>query len=218
LGDGVASGAGRVVADKHACDCRGIMTSPWYRRNLSNPPGAAPPGRHAVQEFITTRQGYRLATSTGGVLTGRGADIFLIDDPVKPGEERSDVQRQGATARFRCCALDTTAADRAAAVAEVPDHVRAPVTEHLGAPRAELPRVGELHHTHWPHGCDVLDRRRGTALPCWAWKVGPRSSQSTARGALLRSLVQSSLSSGTFKHTHRREVDESKPTNAGMRH
>jgi len=24
-----------------------------------------------VQEFITTRQGYRLATSTGGVLTGR---------------------------------------------------------------------------------------------------------------------------------------------------
>ena len=30
--------------------------------------------RQAVQEFVTTRHGYRLATSNGGVLTGRGAD------------------------------------------------------------------------------------------------------------------------------------------------
>jgi hypothetical protein len=29
------------------------------------------------------RQGFRFATSTGGVLTGRGADIILIDDPLK---------------------------------------------------------------------------------------------------------------------------------------
>jgi hypothetical protein len=31
-----------------------------------------------VQEFVTTRHGYRVATSTGGVLTGRGG---LIDWP-----------------------------------------------------------------------------------------------------------------------------------------
>jgi predicted phage terminase large subunit-like protein len=49
-----------------------------------------------VQEFITTRQGYRLATSTGGVLTGRGADIIVIDDPLKPEEALSDAQRQAA--------------------------------------------------------------------------------------------------------------------------
>jgi len=47
-----------------------------------------------VQEFITTRQGYRTATSTGRVLTGRGADFILIDDPLKPGEAVSDVQRK----------------------------------------------------------------------------------------------------------------------------
>jgi predicted phage terminase large subunit-like protein len=52
--------------------------------------------RQAVQEFITTRQGYRLATSTGGVLTGRGADIILIDDPLKPEEALSEAQRQTA--------------------------------------------------------------------------------------------------------------------------
>ena len=49
-----------------------------------------------MQEFITTRQGYRLATSTGGVLTGRGADIILIDDPLKPEEALSEAQRKAA--------------------------------------------------------------------------------------------------------------------------
>jgi predicted phage terminase large subunit-like protein len=79
------------LADKLARDCRGIMMSPWYRRIF---PTRLAPHRQAVQEFITTRQGYRLATSTGGVLTGRGADIILIDDPLKPEEALSDAQRQ----------------------------------------------------------------------------------------------------------------------------
>src|SRR5207244_8214946 len=48
------------LADKLARDCRGIMMSPWYRRIF---PTRLAPHRHAVQEFITTRQGYRLATS-----------------------------------------------------------------------------------------------------------------------------------------------------------
>ena len=79
------------LADKLARDCRGIMTSPWYQRIFST---RLAPHRQAVQEFITTRQGYRLATSTGGVLTGRGADIILIDDPLKPEEALSDAQRK----------------------------------------------------------------------------------------------------------------------------
>ena len=75
------------LADKLARDCRGIMMSPWYRRIFSTRLAAH---RQAVQEFITTRQGYRLATSTGGVLTGRGAGSILIDDPLKPEEALSN--------------------------------------------------------------------------------------------------------------------------------
>jgi predicted phage terminase large subunit-like protein len=81
------------LADKLARDCRSIMMSPWYRRIF---PTRLAPHRQAVQEFITTRQGYRLATSTGGVLTGRGADIILIDDPLKPEEALSEAQRKAA--------------------------------------------------------------------------------------------------------------------------
>src|SRR5438132_4963947 len=85
------------LADKLAQDCRSIMMSPWYRRIF---PTRLAPHRQAVQEFITTRQGYRLATSTGGVLTGGGADLILIDDPSKPEEALSDARRNATTEWF----------------------------------------------------------------------------------------------------------------------
>jgi predicted phage terminase large subunit-like protein len=85
------------LADKLARDCRSLMMSPWYRQIFRT---RLAPHRQAVQEFITTRQGYRLATSTGGVLTGRGADIILIDDPLKPEEALSEAQRQAANEWF----------------------------------------------------------------------------------------------------------------------
>src|SRR5215468_6268744 len=71
------------LADKLARDCRSIMMSSWYRRIF---PTRLAPHRQAVQEFITTRQGYRLATSTGGVL--------------KPDEALSDAQRKTANDWF----------------------------------------------------------------------------------------------------------------------
>ena len=85
------------LADKLARDCRSIMMSPWYRHIFRTRLAAH---RNAVQEFITTRQGYRLATSTGGVLTGRGADFILIDDPLKPEQALSKALRQACNEWF----------------------------------------------------------------------------------------------------------------------
>ena len=51
-------------------------------------------------EFETTAQGFRIATSVGGVLTGRGADIIIIDDPLKPEEALSDAHRESANEWF----------------------------------------------------------------------------------------------------------------------
>jgi hypothetical protein len=53
-----------------------------------------------VPEFETTAQGCRIATSVGGVLTGRGADIIIIDDPLKPEEALSDAHRESANEWF----------------------------------------------------------------------------------------------------------------------
>jgi hypothetical protein len=70
------------LADKLSRDCRRIVTSDWYQKLFST---RLSPRRQAVPEFeTTTAQGSRVATSVGGVLTGRGADIIVIDDPLKP--------------------------------------------------------------------------------------------------------------------------------------
>jgi predicted phage terminase large subunit-like protein len=85
------------LADKLARDCRRVMTSEWYQRLFATRLSAQ---RQAVPEFETTAQGYRLATSVGGVLTGRGADLIVIDDPLKPEEALSQTQRRAANEWF----------------------------------------------------------------------------------------------------------------------
>ncbi|MGH7103729.1 MAG: hypothetical protein ACREFJ_15175, partial [Acetobacteraceae bacterium] len=79
------------LADKHARDCRAIMQTDWYRALF---PARLAAERQAVGEFTTTAHGFRLATSVGGVLTGRGADVIIIDDPLKPEEALSDKERE----------------------------------------------------------------------------------------------------------------------------
>jgi hypothetical protein len=85
------------LADKLSRDCRPIAASDWYRRIF---PTRLSPERRAVPEFETTAQGCRLATSVGGVLTGRGADLIIIDDSLKPEEALSETQRRVANEWF----------------------------------------------------------------------------------------------------------------------
>jgi predicted phage terminase large subunit-like protein len=85
------------LADKLSRDCRQIVASNWYRQLFATRLSAQ---RQAMSEFETTAQGCRLATSVGGVLTGRGADIIIIDDPLKPEEALSRIQRQAANDWF----------------------------------------------------------------------------------------------------------------------
>jgi len=82
------------LADKLSRDCRRILASDWYQKLF--PATRLSPQRQAVPEFETTAQGCRIATSVGGVLTGRGADFIIIDDPLKPEEALSQAQRQAA--------------------------------------------------------------------------------------------------------------------------
>ena len=79
------------LADKLSRDSRAIMNTAWYQRLFSTRLSAE---KQSVQEFVTTAQGYRLATSVGGVLTGRGADVLIIDDPLKPDEAVSETRRK----------------------------------------------------------------------------------------------------------------------------
>ncbi len=89
----ICASYGQELALKHAADCRAIMKAPWYQRTF--PQTRVDTGRDTQNEFMTTKRGFRLATSIGGALTGRGGNIIIIDDPHKPDEVLSDTKRQG---------------------------------------------------------------------------------------------------------------------------
>ena len=79
------------LAEELAGDCRKVMGAGWYQQLF--PATRISRRRDAAAEFKTTLGGSRLATSVGGVLTGRGGNVVIIDDPLKPSEALSDVQR-----------------------------------------------------------------------------------------------------------------------------
>jgi predicted phage terminase large subunit-like protein len=79
------------LADKMAFECRSLITADWYQDLFPGTRLAA--DRQSVHDFTTIHKGFRLATSVGGVLTGRGADFIIIDDPLKPNEALSETQR-----------------------------------------------------------------------------------------------------------------------------
>lgn len=86
----ICASYGQDLADKHARDTRKIMMSPFYKRVF---PATVLSQKQSVSDFMTTRNGGRMSTSVGGVLTGRGADIIIIDDPLKPDEALSETRR-----------------------------------------------------------------------------------------------------------------------------
>ncbi len=74
-----------------ALDCRTVMEAPWYKRTF--PRTRLHPAKNTELEVMTTKLGFRLATSVGGTLTGRGGNFIIIDDPMKPADAMSDVKR-----------------------------------------------------------------------------------------------------------------------------
>jgi predicted phage terminase large subunit-like protein len=80
---------GSELSSKHASDFRSIVESPWYQRAFYKMRIA----RSLEDEVSTTARGFRRSTSVYGTLTGLGGDIFIIDDPQKPVDAQSDVQR-----------------------------------------------------------------------------------------------------------------------------
>jgi predicted phage terminase large subunit-like protein len=87
----ICASYGQDLSDKHARDTRTVLASPFYQRLF--PATRLSPQKLSVNDFMTTKQGFRMATSVGGVLTGRGADVIIIDDPMKPDEALSETRR-----------------------------------------------------------------------------------------------------------------------------
>ncbi len=80
------------LAIKHGNDFRIVVNSQEYRDIF--PGMRISPMKNTQSEVVTTRNGFRLATSVDGPLTGRGGDIIIIDDPINALAALSPTARQ----------------------------------------------------------------------------------------------------------------------------
>jgi predicted phage terminase large subunit-like protein len=80
------------LAVKFSNDCREVMNSSAYRKLFSQTKISRQ--KNTESEFWTTKMGYRIATSNEGTLTGRGGDVIMLDDPLKPIDALSESKRE----------------------------------------------------------------------------------------------------------------------------
>jgi hypothetical protein len=85
----VVSYSNEFAAELHR-QFRMVIDAPWCRALF---PGMRP-ARETGTELVTTAGGSRYATSVGGALTGRGADLIIVDDPLKTEEAMSEAVRK----------------------------------------------------------------------------------------------------------------------------
>jgi predicted phage terminase large subunit-like protein len=83
-----ASYSTELAAELHR-QFRMVIGSDWYEELFPLMRLA----KDTETEVVTTLGGGRLATSVGGSLTGRGADLIIVDDPLKAEEAQSDTAR-----------------------------------------------------------------------------------------------------------------------------
>ncbi|MDH5647530.1 MAG: phage terminase large subunit [Candidatus Heimdallarchaeota archaeon] len=84
----------QALSNKHSLDTRLILQSEWYKELF--PDTKLSKTQNTKTKFVTTKQGFRLATSIGGTLTGEGGDYLILDDPINP------LQVNSAKFRERC--------------------------------------------------------------------------------------------------------------------
>jgi hypothetical protein len=85
----VVSYSNEFAAELHR-QFRMVIDAPWYQAVFP----AMRPAKDSGTELVTTAGGSRYATSVGGTLTGRGADLIIVDDPLKAEEAMSEPARR----------------------------------------------------------------------------------------------------------------------------
>ena len=79
------------LAEDFARQCRQLMDADFFKSAFDTRLSTE---RRAVEQFETTGGGGRITNSVHGTITGRGGDIIILDDPMKPEEAQSEAGRK----------------------------------------------------------------------------------------------------------------------------
>ncbi len=80
------------LADELAGMCRRLIASDWYRKLF--PGTRLREDFNKRSDFETTKAGGRLSMSMESAITGRGADVLIVDDPISPIDVVSATERR----------------------------------------------------------------------------------------------------------------------------
>jgi predicted phage terminase large subunit-like protein len=157
------------LSDKLARDSRILMTSPFYQALFNT---RLSRDRDTVAEFETAEGGYRLSTSIGGVVTGRGADVIFIDDPLKADDALSELRRRAVNECYDNTIRSRLNSQHDGAIVIVMqrlhiDDLVAHVQKHEAWDVLSLSAVAEQDETYeivTPYGRKQIHRKMGEAL------------------------------------------------------
>lgn len=83
---------GADLATRDAVKSRRLISSGWYRSRWGHLYRLTS-DQNVKTRYENDRTGYRIASSVGGLGTGEGGDVIIIDDPHKADEVESETQR-----------------------------------------------------------------------------------------------------------------------------
>jgi predicted phage terminase large subunit-like protein len=167
----VAVSYSNELAVKHAGDFRAIMKSDWFRRLFLAT--RISPDKDTEFELLTTKRGYRFATSVGGTLTGRGGNIIILDDPMKSKDAMSESARTSVIRWFESTLLSRLNLKGEDAIVVVMqrlhvDDLVGQLLEKGGWQHLDLPAIADVAARiaigggkyHWRKAGEVLDPTR----------------------------------------------------------
>jgi hypothetical protein len=153
------------LAATFARQFRTVVTSDWY--HLAFP--AMRLAKDTETECVTTRGGGRFAVAVRGSLTGRGADVIIIDDPMKADEAQSEKSRRTVTDFYANTLLSRLDDKQSGAIILVmqrlhEDDLAGQLLREGGWHHLELPAIAETDQ-EIPIGAAAVHRRKkGEAL------------------------------------------------------
>jgi len=157
------------LSEKFARDSRVLMTSSFYQGLFDT---RLSPDRQSVSDFETTKGGFRFSTSVAGVLTGRGADIIIIDDPLKADDALSETRRRSVNEWYDNSLRSRLNSQEEGAIIIVMqrlhmDDLVAHVQKHEKWDVVSIPALAEkdeIYEISTPYGPREIVRRAGEAL------------------------------------------------------
>jgi len=77
---------------EHSAKSRDVIQSEWFQSNWGHL-FAIKPDQNTKHHYVNDSTGNRRATSVGGTVTGAGASIIIVDDPISPKQAASQAER-----------------------------------------------------------------------------------------------------------------------------